>query len=113
MSAGGPAPWPFLLHAGEERLDDAELDVRLEQGQADLAELGLDLLLGQLGQARETVPGCFEPFGEGVERGMGVPAQQRVRGRTRPWTAQRAEPGGPVIAPASRRLFPSGSVGSV
>ncbi len=74
--------WPFarvandlaerlLLHAREERLDDAELDVRLEQREAHLAQRGLDVLLGQLGQAREAIPGRFEPFGEGVEHGVG------------------------------------------
>ncbi len=62
----------LLLDAGEERLDDAELDVGLEQREAHLAQRRLDVLLGQLGQAREAVSGRFEPFGEGVEHGVGV-----------------------------------------
>ena len=61
----------LLLHASEEGLDDAELDVRLEQREPDLAERGLDVLLRQLGQTREAIPGRFEPFGEGVEHGVG------------------------------------------
>ncbi len=49
----------LLLHAREEGLDDAELDVGLEQREAHLAEGGLDVLLGQLGQAGEAVPGLL------------------------------------------------------
>ena len=72
----------LLLDAGEERLDDAELDVGLEQREAHLAQRGLDVLLGQLGEAREAVPGRFEPFGEGVEHGWGVGLAQVVDDRT-------------------------------
>ena len=67
----------LLLHAREERLDHAELDVGLEQRQPHLAQRGLDVLLGQLRQPREAVFRGFEPFGEGIEHGCGDLAQGR------------------------------------
>ncbi len=70
------------LTRSKEGLDDAELDVSLEQRKTDLAQRRFDVLLGQLGQAREAVPGRFEPFGEGVEHGWAVGLAQVVDDRT-------------------------------
>ncbi len=68
----------LLLDAREERLDDAELDVGLEEREAHLAQRGLDVLLGQLGQAGEAVAGGLETLGEGVEHGAPDLAQREA-----------------------------------
>ncbi len=59
----------FLFHSGEERLDDAELDVGLEQRQPHFTQRSVDVLLGQLGEAGETIACGFEPLGQGIEHG--------------------------------------------
>ena len=82
----------LLLHARQERLDDAELDVGLEQRQAHLAQGRVDVLLGQLGQTGEAVARGLEAFGEGVEHGW---VTQRIS------TARRRLHRYPAHAPAA------------
>jgi hypothetical protein len=57
----------LLLHRREEPLHHAELDVRVEEREANLSQRGLDVLSGELGDSGETVARCFEAFGEGFE----------------------------------------------
>ena len=52
------------LTLGDEVLDDAEVDVGLEQRQADLAHGLVDVVLGQPPAALEAVEGRAEPIGE-------------------------------------------------
>src|ERR1019366_4553762 len=80
----------LLLDAGEERLDDAELHVGLEQREAHLAQRGLDVLLGQLGEAGEAISGGFEAFGERVEHGLGVRLSTGRASKRPPTSATRA-----------------------
>ena len=60
----------FFFHAGEERFDDAELDVGLEQREPDLAKRGLDVFLVELRETGEPVLRLFESFGERVEHAV-------------------------------------------
>ena len=62
-------PDRLLLHAGEEGFDDADLDVRFEQAQADFAERGVDVAVGELGEPGEAIAGLAKAFGERVEHG--------------------------------------------
>ena len=62
----------LLLHAGEERLDDAELDVGLEQREAHLAERRLDVLLGELGEPGEAVSRGLKPLASASNMGGGL-----------------------------------------
>ncbi len=66
----------LLFDAREERLDDAELDVRLEQRQADFAQRRLDVGVGQLGQTCQTVACLPEPLGKCIEH-RGFPERGR------------------------------------
>src|SRR5438093_1105964 len=59
----------LLLHAAEERLRDADLDVGLEQAEPDLAQGRLDVRVRELRQPREAVSGLAKASGEGVEHG--------------------------------------------
>jgi hypothetical protein len=56
-----------LLDRRGERLDDLEVDVGLEQGQADLAHGLVDVGLGQRAVAANVGKGRLELLGEGVE----------------------------------------------
>ena len=62
----------LLFHACEERFDDAELHVRLEQRQPHFAKGDVDILLGQLRETCEAVLGGFEALGECVKHGEGL-----------------------------------------
>ena len=62
-------PDRLLLDAGEEGFDDADLDVRFEQAQADLAQGGVDVAVGELGEPGEAIAGLAKAFGERVEHG--------------------------------------------
>jgi hypothetical protein len=64
-------------HALDELLGDAEVDVRFEQCEADLAQRGIDL-----GLAEDTLPAegpeyPLEPFAERLEHGRPPPAGPR------------------------------------
>ena len=74
-----------LLHRGGELLDDLEVDVGLEQRQADLAHGLVDVVLGQLAARADVGEGRLEAFGERVEHrlsrlqpgGRAAPARRR------------------------------------
>ncbi len=71
-------PDRLLLHAGEEALDDAQLDVGSQQGEPHLAQRRLDVLLSELRQPRQAVLRLTKPFGQRLEHGRGVLAQSRA-----------------------------------
>ena len=56
-----------LAHRGHEVLDDAEVDVGLEQREADLAHGARDVVLGQAPAAAQVAERRGQPVGEGVE----------------------------------------------
>ena len=56
-----------LAHAGHEVLDHLEVDVRLEQGEADLAHRGVDVRLGHAATAGQPGEGLAEAVAEVVE----------------------------------------------
>ena len=58
-----------LAHARDEVLDDAEVDVCLEQGQADLAHGARDRLLVEAFLAAEVAEGGAELVGKRVKHG--------------------------------------------
>jgi len=60
----------LLLDAGEKALGDVELDVRLQQRDADVAQRIVDVRFRQLGLARELVLGGAEALGDCVEHAM-------------------------------------------
>ncbi len=72
----------LLFYAAEERLDHGEFDVGLEQGEAHVAERGLDVLGGQLADTSEAVLGGSEAFLQRFEHG-GPGAQGRRGGVAR------------------------------
>ena len=84
-----------LADTVDELLDHGEVDVGLEQGQADLAHGLGDVVLGQAALASEAVEGGAEAIRERVEH-----ASQRSRGpnlgATNPRRSPRAVGGGPV-----------------
>ena len=55
-----------LFDARDERLDDAELDVAFEQRQAHVAQRLVDDVVGELGDAGETLASGLESLGEGL-----------------------------------------------
>jgi hypothetical protein len=61
-----------LAHLGDEVLDHLEIDVRLEQREADLAHRLRDRLLVEAALAAEVAEGVLEFVGEGVEHGRTV-----------------------------------------
>jgi hypothetical protein len=63
----------FFLHAGEERLGHAELDVGLEQGEPHFAQRGVDVLLVQLRETRQAIFCLSKAVGEGVKHGACLP----------------------------------------
>jgi len=75
-----------LPHRADELLDDLEVDVRLEEREADLARGARDGLLVEAGLAPEVAEGILEPVRERVEHGP---------------SAYRARPGRPFPAMAS------------
>ena len=56
-----------LLHRRRELLDDLEVDVGLEQREADLAHRGVDVVLGQRAALADRGERALELLGEGVE----------------------------------------------
>ena len=56
-----------LAHRRDERADDPEVDVRLEQREADLAHRLGDVLVGQRAALAHAVEGALELLGERVE----------------------------------------------
>ncbi len=60
----------LLLDAGEKTLGDVELDVRLQQRDADVAQGVVDVGLGQLRLARQLVLGGLEALGDCVQHAM-------------------------------------------
>ena len=60
------------MHAGDEVLDDLEVDVGLEQREADLAHRLVDGVLVEPPGAAEVAEGALEPVGERVEHGREV-----------------------------------------
>ena len=56
-----------LAHRGDERADDLEVDVRLEQREADLAHGGVEILLGQRAALAQLAERGLEFVGEVVE----------------------------------------------
>ena len=59
-------PRAASLHALEEALDDAELDVAFEQRQPDVAQRVVDDVVGQLGDAGQPLASGPESLGEGL-----------------------------------------------
>ena len=62
-------PERALPHRADELLDDLEVDVGLEEREADLARGARDGLLVEAGLAPEVAEGVLEPVGERVEHG--------------------------------------------
>ena len=56
-----------LAHAGDEVLDDLEVDVRLEQGKANLAQRDVEVGLGDLGLATQAVGDRLQARRQGFE----------------------------------------------
>ena len=63
------APCGALLHPADEVADDADVDVGLEQRDAELATDLVDVLVGELPAAAERVEDAVEAVGERVEHG--------------------------------------------
>ena len=63
-------PERALLHRRGELLDDLEVHVGLEQGEAHLAHGLVDVVLGQLAARADIAEGGLKPVGEGVEHYM-------------------------------------------
>ena len=61
------APRRPLLDRGDERADDGQRDVGLEQRDPDLAGGGVDVGFGQPALAAQRREDLVEPVGEGVE----------------------------------------------
>ena len=61
-----------LADAGDEVLDDLEVDVGLEQGEADLAHGGIDVGLADPAAAGQVAERLAQPLAEGVEHGPGT-----------------------------------------
>ncbi len=72
-----------------ERLDDLEVDVRLEQREADLAHRAVDVLLGQRPVGTQIGEGCLKLLGEGVEH-RGAPTRRTAEAAE--WTRARRCP---------------------
>jgi hypothetical protein len=72
-----------LADAGDEVLDDLEVDVRLEEREADLAHRGIDVRLGDAAAPREGRQRTAEAVAQGVEHGTGVDSWLGGRRRMR------------------------------
>src|SRR5918911_2798700 len=58
-----------LPDRGDEVLDDLEVDVRLQQGAADLSHRVIDVLLGELSFVADALKDIVEAIAEGIEHG--------------------------------------------
>ena len=85
LGADGP-----LADAGDEVLDDLEVDVGLEEAEPDLAHRGVDVGLADAAAAGQVGEGLAQAVAEGVEHGWvrlrsgsqaGVPRPRRDGGR--------------------------------
>src|SRR5439155_507209 len=66
-----------LPHRLREVLDDRQVDVRLEQGHADLAQPLADLVLREMAVTAQSAEDHLKPFAQGVEHGgCGPPVAQ-------------------------------------
>ena len=65
-------PMHALADAGHEVADDLEVDVGLEQGEADLPQDLVDLGLAEPAPAPEAGEDALEPVGERVEHGSAI-----------------------------------------
>ena len=72
-----------LADRGDELLDDLEVDVGLEQREADLARRARDGLLVEAGAAAEVAEGVLEAVGERVEHGCKGTRAPRILTRPR------------------------------
>ena len=73
----------LLADARDEVLDDLEVDVRLEQREADLAHGGIDVGLADPAAAGQVAERLAQPLAEGVEHGPGQDSEVVVTGRDR------------------------------
>ena len=71
QALGQVEPDGLLLDASDNPLDHAEVDVGLEEGEADLAQDLVDLLLAQPPPAAQALEDPLEPIGECVEHRRG------------------------------------------
>ena len=84
-----PRAQAALSHLRGELLDDLEVDVRLEQGEADLAHRAVDVGLGQLAARANAGERLLQAIGELVEHECvqltrrGRPTRRAARRRTR------------------------------
>src|SRR5262249_52168663 len=79
-----------LAHARDEVLDDLEVDVGLEEGEADLAHRGVDVGLGHATAAGQPGEGLAEAIAEAVEHAeTGILCRWSRAGRLAPagWCA--------------------------
>ena len=66
----------LLADAGDEVLDDLEVDVRLEQREPDLAHRGVDVGLADAAAAGQVAEGLAQALAQGVEHGRaGTPSR--------------------------------------
>ena len=82
-----------LPHAGRELLDDLEVDVGLEQREADLAHRGLDVVVGQRAALADAGERALELLGEGVEHALDDRRQRLGSDPLRCTVSLPAEPG--------------------
>ena len=66
-----------LAHRGDERLDDAEVDVGLEQGEPDLAHRAIDVVLAQRSARAEVAERGLQFVGKRLEHAARMVAVER------------------------------------
>ena len=84
----------LLLAARHEVLDHAEVDVGLEQGEANLAHGDVDVILGETTLAAKLVKGVLETIGKRVEHSY-IPSPTSARQKSRAskvWRSSRVSP---------------------
>jgi hypothetical protein len=78
-------PDGLLADAGHEVLDDLEVDVRFQQGEADLAHGGVHVGLTDPATAGQGAKGRSQAVAEGIEHGSGTDSDVVGRGG---WTGR-------------------------